>query len=267
MQELGTRLITAFFLILLTAFVLYQGGNVLLLAALICFAGINIEFYRNIKGLNPRQLLLLFLLNLFIPASYLFGGWLYYGATITVVAIILASIMTVWMARTKHPIQAAVIGELWLGFCYCGIIGSLLSIAADVNNANLYLTWVITSVALCDTCAYLGGSKIGGPKLAPDLSPNKTVSGSYSGLVGAAIGSVVSGLIMEIDYSIVTLCAFGLLIGVLGQLGDLFESLIKRRLGIKDFSNILPGHGGLLDRLDAIIFALPVVLIASGAWK
>ncbi len=123
--------------------------------------------------------------------------------------------------------------------------------------------WVMLFVAVCvwatDTFAYLVGRAVGKRKLAPRLSPGKTVEGSLGGLVGA----VVAGLVFAHALQIVPIhgAMIGLIAGTLGQAGDLFESALKRELGIKDFGRLLPGHGGALDRFDSLLFAAPIAWI------
>ena len=117
-----------------------------------------------------------------------------------------------------------------------------------------------------DTFAYFVGSAIGGPKLCPHISPNKTVAGAAGGLVGSILCAVAAGRIFTLcfpDFSgfppiwADMLCGpFG---GIAGQMGDLFASMVKRHCKIKDFGHIFPGHGGMLDRLDSIVFTAIIV--------
>ena len=120
----------------------------------------------------------------------------------------------------------------------------------------------------CDTFAFFVGSRVGGPKLCPMVSPNKTVSGAIGGMVGALLAVLLTGLVAhgvcgaEVQPLLPSWWEYllmGLIGGVVGQLGDLFASLVKRHCGIKDFSNLFPGHGGMLDRLDSILFMAVVV--------
>jgi phosphatidate cytidylyltransferase len=119
----------------------------------------------------------------------------------------------------------------------------------------LVLTW------LCDTAAYAAGSAIGGPKLAPALSPRKTWAGAGGGLAAALVSAVVLGLLVlnrvGWHFGVLALLAVGLLVGVLAQVGDVAESLLKREAGVKDSSALIPGHGGVLDRLDSLYFVIP----------
>lgn len=114
--------------------------------------------------------------------------------------------------------------------------------------------FIILIVIAADVGAYFGGSSMGGPKLAPKLSPKKTWSGAISGLVLACLVSIVAGLF--IGLSPVLSFALAVPIVILSVLGDLGESMVKRRLGVKDTGALLPGHGGLLDRLDSLMVAI-----------
>lgn len=113
-----------------------------------------------------------------------------------------------------------------------------------------------------DTCAYFAGKTLGRRRLAPHVSPGKTVEGSVAGLIGAVAMGFALGFLLD-DYPnfpIVpaTGALIGLLLGVAGQLGDLAESSLKREAGVKDSGSILPGHGGMLDRFDALFFTIPL---------
>ena len=111
----------------------------------------------------------------------------------------------------------------------------------------------------CDTFAYFVGRKIGKRKLYAAVSPNKSIEGGLGGLVGSVFA------IMMVKFTFLPVLGFfdaaliGLLLGVMGQLGDLFESLLKLACQVKDSGNMIPGHGGMLDRLDSLLFAFPVV--------
>lgn len=115
----------------------------------------------------------------------------------------------------------------------------------------LFLVWAN------DTLSYFAGRVLGGPRLAPAVSPGKTVAGGIAGLVatgavGAGVGSGLLGLPAP------TAAAFGVLTGFAAQVGDLFESLLKRTAGVKDSGRLIPGHGGMLDRFDSLAFAVPL---------
>lgn len=114
--------------------------------------------------------------------------------------------------------------------------------------------WAMVVTWATDIFAYFAGRSIGGPKLAPRISPNKTWAGLIGGMAGAAVLGAILGLLLPTDPILLFL---GAPMGLLAQLGDLYESWVKRRAGVKDSGSLLPGHGGILDRLDGL---LPVVI-------
>ena len=126
----------------------------------------------------------------------------------------------------------------------------------------LVITWI------CDTAAMAAGSAFGGPKLAPVLSPKKTVSGGVGGTIGGIVTALLLGLLVlkrqGVTLSIGQLLLFGLVISIVGQVGDVAESLFKREAGVKDSSSLIPGHGGVLDRLDSLYFVVPA---AAGLYR
>lgn len=134
----------------------------------------------------------------------------------------------------------------------------------SVEGAALVFFPLVT-VWICDSVAMSVGKKLGGPKLAPRVSPGKTWSGTIGGFAGALLVAplyvvgVFSPLGLEVAHWQALLLAGA--IGILGQVGDLAESLLKREVGLKDSSNIIPGHGGVLDRLDSLYFAIPLAAI------
>ena len=130
----------------------------------------------------------------------------------------------------------------------------------------LLLIFLVSPAA--DTFAYLVGSLLKGPKLCPKLSPNKTISGAIGGVVGALLTSILIGVVAYLVAGEArpllpawyVYLILGILGGVVGEMGDLFFSLVKRHCGMKDFSNLFPGHGGMLDRLDSVLFMAVLML-------
>ena len=113
---------------------------------------------------------------------------------------------------------------------------------------------------MTDTFAYIGGMSFGKHKLIPKISPNKTVEGAISGVLGCILSSLVFAYIISFfgfKTNLVPLCFISLICSVFSQFGDLAASLIKRECGVKDFGNLIPGHGGILDRIDSLIFIIP----------
>ena len=149
-----------------------------------------------------------------------------------------------------------------LGFIYAGILFSTVYLVNAKANGE-YLVWLIfISSWLSDTAAYYSGRFFGKHKLCPKVSPKKTVEGSIGGLMGATVFCGIFGTIVNKYTYIMPLYHYliiGALCGIFGQFGDLVASSVKRYVGIKDYSNLIPGHGGILDRFDSIIFSSTVI--------
>ena len=142
---------------------------------------------------------------------------------------------------------------------------SFIKLILMMNNGRLLIWYVLLGAFASDIAAYFIGSKFGKRKLCPDISPNKTVEGSIAGIVAVVIAYIVITLIANNYYDLninMYLAIFsGVIIAIVGQFGDLTASAIKRFCKIKDFGSLMPGHGGILDRLDSMMFVAPVIYI------
>jgi phosphatidate cytidylyltransferase len=149
--------------------------------------------------------------------------------------------------------------QLAVGVVYCGVpVLALIVLRRHDDMGLLYAFWTMALVWACDIGAFFAGRAIGGPKLAPRLSPNKT----WAGLIGGTIAAGALGLALHAAAGLplpLALCSLPL--AMLSQMGDLYESWLKRRAGVKDSGNILPGHGGVLDRLDGLVPVAPVAAV------
>lgn len=149
-----------------------------------------------------------------------------------------------------------------LGFIYCGVLFGFIYVI-NTKPSGEFLVWIIFIGSwLSDTAAYYSGRFFGKHKLSPKVSPKKTVEGSIGGLIGAIIFTGVYGVVIQRYTNIMPSYHYfiiGALCGVFGQLGDLVASSIKRYVGIKDYSDLIPGHGGILDRFDSIIFSATAI--------
>ena len=189
---------------------------------------------------------------------------------VLLVVLTIGTLMLQVVRREQEPL--ANLGVTFFGVVY---IGWLLSYMVQIRSLPGTLApaapwgafpesargaWLVLYLLLVtwlnDTGAYLIGARLGKTKLAPTLSPKKTVEGALGGLAFATVTSLLCGLWFQIP--LVHALILGLLLGVLGQVGDLCESALKRDLGIKDFGGIMPGHGGILDRFDSILFTAPI---------
>lgn len=151
------------------------------------------------------------------------------------------------------------------GLAYAGLLGIALAALRGGDAAGLYATLFLFAVVWAtDILAYFVGRALGGPKLAPSISPGKTWSGALGGTAAAILAgtAVASGLGSPLGW--VALVALTLALSAVSQIGDLFESSIKRRFGVKDSSQLIPGHGGVMDRVDGLA-AAAVALFSVGA--
>ena len=148
-------------------------------------------------------------------------------------------------------------GSWWLpgGIFYAGLTGIALAAIRDDDAVGLVaMLFVFAVVWGTDILAYFVGRAIGGPKLAPRISPGKT----WSGAIGGTVAGVAAGTAVALAHFPITspwIPGIALLLSIASQIGDLFESFIKRRFGVKDSSKLIPGHGGVMDRVDGLVFA------------
>ncbi len=153
------------------------------------------------------------------------------------------------------------------GFAYIGGLGAFAGLLLLSDNGVGLILGVAIPVIAYDVCGFFVGSQFGKSRLAPHISPNKTVEGLIGGMAGSIIAAVVIVKLIHPWGGLGHAFALGLTVAVMAPLGDLAESMLKRDLGIKDFGALLPGHGGVLDRFDAILFCLPAVYFLTRALK
>ena len=181
------------------------------------------------------------------------------GGLMVLSILVMGAVLSGLLALQHHGSRAA-----WfsVGTIYVTLPAlALLMVRADPQFGEEMLFWAIALVVAADTGGYLVGRTLGGPKLAPRISPNKTWSGLGGAIAGAALVGLLTGFILNhTDVVMLTLISAGL--GVVEQAGDLVESAFKRHFGVKDASQIIPGHGGVLDRVDGLLaVALAVVIM------
>jgi phosphatidate cytidylyltransferase len=160
-------------------------------------------------------------------------------------------------------------GATIFGVMYLGIFASALVAIREFYTApgDLYVRGgyiiisVFISIWVCDSAAYYGGSALGKHKLFPRVSPKKSWEGAIFGFVFSILGMIAAKFIILGFLSWNSIITMGVIIGIVGQLGDLIESLLKRDAGVKDSSNILPGHGGMFDRFDSLLLTAPAILL------
>jgi phosphatidate cytidylyltransferase len=188
-------------------------------------------------------------------SALLLAGLDRYGAALVLLGLGTAVIYA--LARGERGLAP---GFMAAGLPYIGVSAVALSWLRADSHGTVTLGWVFLVVWATDTVAYAVGKTVGGPKLCPPISPQKTWSGAVAGLLGAAAAGFGMALIAGAEPWVPVIASSAL--SVVGQAGDLAESAVKRHFGVKDSGSIIPGHGGLFDRADALLAAAPVAALA-----
>jgi phosphatidate cytidylyltransferase len=206
--------------------------------------------------------------------------WLRYSASMLLtLSVVLANeghagdglvVLAVAMPITAFLSRRAVVDagrrpfDLALGLLYFGVAAvSLIWLRADAIAGWPNVLFVLCIVWGSDIGAYVIGRLVGGPKLAPSISPGKTWSGAGGGLVGAALAAAAVASWTGVSFSPPYVIGLAVALGVIAQLGDLLESALKRHFGVKDSGHLIPGHGGLLDRVDALLAVAPLAALLA----
>ena len=162
-------------------------------------------------------------------------------------------------------IEFADVSAVFLSVTYVTVSFTAMSLTRYMENGKYIFGLVFVAAWTCDVFAYFTGRLLGKHKLAPNLSPKKTIEGSIGGIVFAVLGCMLYGFIIEnvsgLDANYIVLAAIGFVLSIVSQIGDIWASLIKREHGVKDYSRMMPGHGGVMDRFDSIL-AIATILMA-----
>ncbi len=251
------RLITAGIALPLLLLLIVQGSYLLFTAfiALASFIGL-MEYCRMTLPHRTVAGIVVPLLGSLLPFSFYIRS-----AALTAFAIaFLFLVFSIYTLFTFKDIETAA-SEAALLFFGVVYLPYLLGYLVLLRNHPLGVKWILAIIFIVmsgDSAAYFIGTRYGKNRLYPEVSPKKSVEGSLGGLAGSLLGIMLAKLFFFSELSAVDAVLVALLLGALGQIGDLFESLLKRSCRVKDSGTIFPGHGGILDRLDSIIFAAPV---------
>ncbi|HEX8184245.1 MAG TPA: phosphatidate cytidylyltransferase [Blastocatellia bacterium] len=203
---------------------------------------------------------------LLVLACFVFDETVWVVAVITALAIVSLTVALSRpgeMNRSLVSVSATLFGVVYVALLASSLAGVRMIQSPTPRLASKLLTMFFAMVMMTDTGAYYTGRSIGRHKLAPRVSPGKTIEGSVGGLIAAIITGPLCRYIFFPEIHVVHAMALGAVIGVLGQVGDLAESMLKRGSGVKDSGNLLPGHGGMLDRVDSILFCAPLLYYYS----
>jgi phosphatidate cytidylyltransferase len=250
-----TRLATAAVGIPLIVLTIWVGGGLLagVTAAAVFIAVIE---FANARGAARTPIALLAAaLAATLPAAALAGHeWLSGATVLTLVALVSAFVLA------RDP-AADVEGWLWAtgSALYFGALAAHFVFLRELANGRDWLLFVVLVVWMTDTGAYAVGHAVGRHKLAPAISPGKTVEGAIGGMIAGFAAVFALDTALDLGLALEHRIALGLLLPAVTQTGDLAESAMKRALGVKDSSGLVPGHGGIADRLDSLLFAAPAL--------
>jgi phosphatidate cytidylyltransferase len=259
--DMAVRIISSLVGIPILLFFVISGGVFLKLAlALISCLGMYELYMAVSKKIKPVHFVgfiteILYIVFLDVPLDNV------YLKIYILIATMLILSMLVFLHSSINVHDAAI---TVFGFLYVGV---LLGCLYTIRTNTIVLAWVPFICAFgSDTCAYFTGTAIGKHKLTPVLSPHKSIEGAVGGVVGAALlcglYCFVASLLNYVSGEhILKFCLMGAVGSVFAQIGDLAASSIKRYTGIKDYGKIMPGHGGMLDRFDSVLFTVPLVYI------
>lgn len=264
-----TRIITGIIGIAAAAYVIQTGGLVFAVCGMLLAVGAWVEYCNAFdrKGYRPALLV-----GGLLIAGMCYSAW--YGldpdmlVTLMTGGTLLLFLMTVLLHGSFSVPSAAVsvAGVFYLGLSFAHLIGlrvmdhgfPAVSTSLGSFEPGCALIWTaLIGTWASDTFAYFAGCAFGSHKLCPSISPKKTVEGLIGGMAGTTAS--VAGLGVFFDLNVLTMAILGLCICIVATLGDLVESVAKRYTGIKDSSHLIPGHGGIWDRFDSVIYTVPFV--------
>ena len=183
------------------------------------------------------------------------------SAPLFILVLCLFILMLFYLASYGHiPELSRDLAINALGLLYIPLLLGHLVWLRYLSQGQWWVVWMLAVVFAADTGAFYTGLSLGRNKLYPEVSPGKTWEGTLGGLLAALIAGMAAGSWLLPEVKVGSLAGLALVMGVVGVLGDLFESMLKRQAELKDSSNLLPGHGGMLDRLDSLLFAAPAVV-------
>ena len=255
---LKKRVITALWGIPLLIAIIWFGGEPTF-TGLVAFCGILaiLEFYRLVASAKVPPLTYFGLIwtLLFILSPHF--------DYVLVTPFLLASAVVlplIWLLLRRRR-EEAFISWAWTvaGILYVGWLLSYLVALRGIEGGRDWVFFALFATFASDTVAFFVGSALGKHKISPHISPGKTWEGAVAGVLGAIIASMLLVIILDLPLSYGQAVLLGLVVSILGQLGDLTESWFKRKMGAKDSGKLLPGHGGILDRIDSVVFAGIVV--------
>lgn len=256
-RNLRLRLLSAAILIPVTLGIVWLGGWLYLVLLAVAVALLAVEWGEMSSERASKRAAVILLAAVLTPMFVAYSGWLKVSWLVVLAGAVVAAIFA-WARRLGERPADSAFGVLYLAPPAIALVW--------LRSGQAGLFWTLLLLLVCwatDSAAFATGSVLKGPKLWPRFSPNKTWSGFCGGLVGGAAAAVGLTAVMRPSAVALTVAAgVGFVLALATMAGDLWESMLKRRFGVKDSGDLIPGHGGLLDRVDGLMFA---ALAAAGA--
>ena len=250
-----TRLISGIVLVLIALLTICSGGIILFMTLLaVSLIGMQ-ELYKVMKVREDHFTVLEMAGYLGIIGYYL---CLWFAPEFQLMELLGALVLIMFVYVFTYPkFHAEQIMAAMFGILYVGVMLSFIFQTRQLEGGAFHVWLIFFASWGCDTCAYCVGKLIGKHKMTPVLSPKKSVEGAVGGVVGAALlGGIYAAATGGEIWEYALICAVG---GLISMVGDLAASAIKRNQGIKDYGTLIPGHGGILDRFDSVIFTAPII--------
>lgn len=261
----ATRVLVSIFAIPLILLVCYLGG--VYFFAFVLLIGL-LSYYEFVLLLKNKEIFVNVWLGFLGIIFLLLNEYVYFFDLYSFLLLYVVLISGLELFRNSGSALKNIGGSL-LGIFYIGLFASaVLGIrefyppVGDLYLRGGYLIIsILAAIWICDSAAYFGGLKFGKHKLFERVSPKKSWEGAIFGFIFSIIAMIAAKIIILNFLSWITVIVFGAIVGIMGQIGDLVESLFKRDSGIKDSSALIPGHGGIFDRFDSLLFSAPVILL------
>ncbi|MFZ1081174.1 MAG: phosphatidate cytidylyltransferase [Candidatus Kryptoniota bacterium] len=272
MSNLTMRVLVATVAIPLIAAACYFGGPYFFLftTALIIISTNEFFSLAKAKSIEASAFMGIAFAAILNTAAYLSGLRNAFDFLVVMVAFVLLSELS--KKRTdKVSGTFENVGTTLMGIIYIGLFGAMLTairqrfgleqVFPDDKDAGLFMIVVLASIWICDSAAYFVGKSTGKHKMSKFVSPNKSWEGAIAGIIFALATAAAAKYLLLPYLSLKLMLTTGAIIGIFGQAGDFVESLFKRDAGVKDSSNLIPGHGGVFDRFDSLFFSAPFIYL------
>lgn len=259
MVFLKQRVITGVALVIVLIAVLALGTPFVEIAVVLLAAMAILEFFNATKLVNNKKMLI----TSVVGTACLVAVQAFEGALFNpVMYVFMAALFIIYMTN-MNTIMFQDIAETFFLTVYVSFMFGHVILVRNADNGHLLIWLVFVGAFVTDTAAMFGGKFFGRHKLCPKLSPKKTIEGSLCGIVGCVVATLIYCLVCQIGFDVQPNYGWAVVVGlgssIISQIGDLSASCIKRQFGIKDYGKIMPGHGGIMDRCDSLIFVAPFV--------